>query len=261
MRNMMIKTMVAGAVASVAAMAFADGESAVPATEVSVTADFASAYVFRGVTLNDGSVFQPGIEVSGLGLREECGSLTIGAWGNFDFDGYTPNGVAGSSFQETDWYASYGLPSLVDGLDLFVGYTEYTYGTGASDKEANIGAGYDLAGISLGLTYYQGVGGLIGTQVYVEGAIGYALELSEELSASVDATAAYIDPSASGAKSGFNDYSIGVGIGYALGENWSLGASLAYIGQGDDKVLADSGPATPGYDVEVVSTLSLAGSF
>lgn len=260
MKNIISKTTVAGMIVAMAGTGFAGGEAAVQATEVSVTMDFASAYVYRGVTLNDGAVFQPGVEVTGFGLGEECGSLTFGVWGNYDLEDYAPAGVTSSSFSETDWYASYGLPTFVDGLDLFLGYTEYSYGTGASDKEANMGAGYELAGIGLGLTWYQGVGGLIGTQSYVELALGYALEFTEDFSGSVDARFAYLDPSAG--TSGFSDYDIGASLGYALGDVWSIGATLTYIGQGDDAVLADASVlGGVGYDVELVGVFSVAASF
>ena len=60
----------------------------VAVAEVSTTFDFASAYVYRGVTYNDGFVFQPGIEATGLGLPEEYGAVTVGAWANMDLDDY-----------------------------------------------------------------------------------------------------------------------------------------------------------------------------
>ncbi len=264
MKNMITKAVVAGTVAAVAGSVIAEGEvstntvfkSNVPATTGSVTADFASAYVFRGVTLNDGAVFQPGMEVSGFGLEEKYGSITVGVWGNYAFSSYAPAGVSGSTSQETDWYGSYGLPTLVEGLDLFIGYTEYTYG-GSSDKEVNLGAGYEVAGIGLGLTWYQGVGGLIGSQTYIEATMGYALDISDTLSASLDASAAFIDA----AKTGFNDYSIGGSISYVLTEAWSVGASLAYIGQGEGNVLGDSTAGGAGYDVSVLGVLSVGASF
>ena len=87
MKNIITKTVAAGMIAAVAGTTYAEGEattSAVPATEVSVTADFASAYVFRGVTFNDEAVFQPAIEATGLGLPEGAGSLTNGVWGNYE---------------------------------------------------------------------------------------------------------------------------------------------------------------------------------
>lgn len=255
MKKIITTTIAAGLVASVAT------------ASVDVTMDFASAYVFRGVTFNDGFVFQPGIEASGLGLPENYGGIAVGAWANMDLDDYDGN-TEGSEFTENDWYFSYSLPSLVDGLDLFVGYCDYTYpyGGGTSDKEANIGAGYEVAGVALGLTYYQGIGGAVNGSSYIEGSVGYGIDFTEELSGEVGARFGFADYE--GGESGLNDYDISAAVSYALGEVWSVGASVAYIGQGDDKVLADTVYAAdgsivgdPGYDVSVVGMLSLAASF
>ena len=90
------------------------------------TVDFASAYVFRGSTFNDGFVIQPGVEYDGFGIPEEYGSVAVGAWGNIDIGDYN-NSLTTSQFSEIDWYAGYSLPALVEGLDLSIGYTEYTY--------------------------------------------------------------------------------------------------------------------------------------
>ncbi|MDF7800214.1 hypothetical protein P4C99_12115 [Pontiellaceae bacterium B1224] len=240
MKKIITTTIAAGLVASAAV------------ADVSVTLDFASAYVFRGVTLNDGAVFQPGIEVSGFGLAEEYGSVSAGAWGNWDFDNYNGGGQK-DTFSETDWYASYSLPSFVENLDLFIGYCEYGYGAGSADKEANIGAGYEIAGIGLGVTYYQGVGGLIGTSSYLEFAAGYGYDFTEELSGSLDARIGFADQD--GGESGFQDYDLGASLGYVLSESWSVGASIMYVGQGDDKVLPDGVGA---YDVDFVGMFGLA---
>lgn len=226
----------------------AAGLVAAASAEVSVSMDFASAYVFRGVTLSDGASFQPGIEASGFGLAEEYGAVSAGAWGSLDLDGDNS-----STFQETDWYASYSLPTYVENLDLFIGYCEYSYGAGSSDKEANIGAGYEIAGVGLGLTYYQGVGGLIGTSSYLEFAVGYGYDFSEDFSGEVGARFGFADQD--GGESGFQDYDLSAALGYVLSEKWSVGASVAYIGQGDEKVL----PEAPGlYDVNFVGMIGLA---
>ena len=240
MKKIIVTAMAAGLVAS---GAFAG---------VSTTFDLASAYVFRGVTLNDGAVFQPGIEASGFEIPEEAGAVAIGAWANYDIDDYGGQ-LPGSTFTETDWYISYSLPALVDGLDLYIGYCEYMYGGPARDEELNIGAGYEIAGVALGLTYYQGVGGLIGTSSYVEGTASYGLDISETLSASVNATIGFADQD--GGENGFQDYSIGASLGGPLTESWSWGIAGTYIGQGDDEVLPDG---DFGYDVEFVGMASLA---
>lgn len=249
MKKIITTTLVAGLMASVAA---AEGE--VSATEVSVTVDFASAYVFRGVTANDSSVLQTGLEATGFGLPEGCGSLTLGVWGNFDL-GDNDGAQATSEFSEVDLYASYGLPSLIDGVDLFVGYTEYIYAAaGAADKELNAGLGFSVADVALGATVYLGTGGGINGNEYFEFTAGYDLELSEELGASLGASAAYFDPDSG--NSGWSDSSVSASLSYSVCESWSIGASVTYIGQLDDDVLTDAQ-----HEVDTVGMLSLAGSF
>jgi len=245
MKKTIVTVMAAGLVAAVAS------------ADVGVSLDLASAYVFRGVTFNDGLVFQPGIEASGLGLPEELGSVAVGAWGNMDLDDYSDT-LSTSQFSEIDMYASYSLPTIVSNLDLFVGYCDYTYpgASGPSDKEASIGAGYEIAGIGLGATYYVGIGGGIAGSSYIELTAGYGFDLTDELGASVDASAGFADYD--GGESGLNDYSIGGSLSYALSDVWSAGVSLAYIGQGDEKVLPET---MYGYDVDIVGMLSLAAGF
>jgi uncharacterized protein (TIGR02001 family) len=276
MKNIISKTVVAGLVAAAASTVVAQEVvlssqdrtleevvvSDVPATSVSVSADFASAYVFRGVTFNDEAVFQPGIEASGFGMKEEWGSITVGAWGNFDIGDYD-NNLESSEFSEVDWYASYGLPSLVDGLDIALGWTEYTYpsGGGDSDKEANVGLGYEIVGIGLGATAYYMVGGAGTGNAYYELAAGYELEVAENLALALGASAGYSDPDSG--EDGWNDGTLSIGLGYALNENWSVSVSGTYIAQLDDDVLVDDDidAGEFGYDVEGVGMFSLAGSF
>ena len=243
MKKMITATIAAGLIVGMAS------------AQTSVTLDFASAYVFRGVTLLDGASFQPGIETSGFGLPEEYGSVTAGIWGSADLD--DDNGTS-STFQETDYYASYSLP--IEALDVSIGYTEYAYAAGSSDKEFSIGLGYDLAGVGLSAAFYQGVGGGIGSSIYAEFGAGYDLEVSTNLVVSLSGRVAYADRSdntdywgTSADESGFSDYDLGIAAGYALSETWSAGLSGTYIGQIDDDVLDDDA-----YDVEFVGMFSLA---
>jgi hypothetical protein len=229
--------------------------AAVASAEVGVTMDFASAYVFRGVTFNDGFVFQPGIEASGLGLPEEYGSVTVGAWGNMDLDDYG-NTLATSEFSEIDMYFSYSLPTIVSNLDLSVGYCDYTYpyGGGESDKEVSLGVGYEIAGIGLGFGYYVLTDS--STQdPYADLSVGYGFDLADGLSAEVGALAGFVNSSLA-------HYDLSAAASYTLTDVWSIGASVVYIGQGDDEVLADYiAGGDNGYDVDLVGMVSLGASF
>jgi hypothetical protein len=230
--------------------------ASIVAAETSLTTDFASAYVFRGATMNDGFVVQPGIAVSGLGLPEKYGMVLFGVWGNYSINDY--GGSDGSNFSEIDWYGSYYLPTLVKGLNLSLGYTEFTYGAGSvvagtSEAEVNLEAAYEIAGASIGIRYNQGVGGAIGTSAYTELTLGYGISFTTNFSGSVTAHLGYAVPNEG--SSGFQNYDIGAGLNYMLNEMWGINASLTYIGQGDDDVLPDGIGL---YDVDVVGKIGLS---
>ena len=244
MKKMMMTTLATCLIASMAS------------AEVSLTTDFASAYVFRGATRNDSVVVQPGFAATGLGLPEKYGMVLLGVWGNYSIDDY---GISsGSNFSEIDWYGSYYLPSFVTGLNLSAGYTEFTYGSGdafpgTSEAEINVEATYEIVGASIGLRYNQGVGGAIGTSAYTELTLGYGASFTTNLSGSVTAHVGYADPDSG--PSGFQMYDIGGGLLYALNEMWGINASLTYIGQGDEDVLPDG---LYGYDVNFVGKIGLS---
>jgi uncharacterized protein (TIGR02001 family) len=224
------------------------------AADVSLTADFASAYVFRGVTLNDGMVFQPGAEISGFPIPEEYGSVSFGTWANLDLESPAP-GVESGEFSEIDYYVSYSAP--IESFDLGLGYVVYTYPNGGeSDREVSISIGDALgdSGIYAGLSVNYGVDGAIDEDTYILASLDYETEFSEALSGSAGVTAAYfIDDDG---KDGFADGTALLGLSYALNKNWSLSGSLTYIAQLDDEVLTDAA-----YDVDIVGRVGLACDF
>lgn len=221
------------------------------AAEVSVSADFASAYVFRGVTFNDGMVFQPGLEASGFPIPEELGSIAIGTWANFDINDVG----AGSEFTEIDYYLSYSLPVSV--VDLGIGYCEYTYPSGgAADREVSfsVGKGIGESGLYSSLAFNYGLDGAIDGSTYIQAGLDYGVDLSDALSASAGVTAAYA--MYDGGEDGFNDATATVGLSYALSESWALNGSVTYVAQLDDKVLADDA-----YDVGLLGMIGLSCDF
>jgi len=247
MRSIITKSIVAGLVVTMVGSASA----------ASVTADLASAYVFRGITVNDEAVFQPGVE-AGLAIPEEYGSVAVGVWANYDIGDYDDT-LESSEFSEVDLYASYTLPQMVEGLDLFIGWTEYAYPLGGvSDKEANVGAGLNVAGVAIGATAYLYVGGELTGTAYFEVTAGYDIEVSEEMDLSLGASAAAVEfDGVPGAENGLHDGSLSAALSYTINENWSAGISGTYIAQLDDEVLVDVEDGG-GYDVEFVGMLSIA---
>lgn len=207
--------------------------------DASVTLDVASAYVFRGITFNDGLVVQPGIEV-------ELHGLTLGAWANYDIDDYD-GAVAKSQFSEIDLYLEYGVD--VGMVGLAAGYTEFTFPGAEGGAEREVYAGVELdVPLSPSLTVFYGVDGGIKKDLYVEAGIGYEFEIMGGLDLELGATVGYIEPDEG--DSGFTAWSVTAGLGYKC-----ISASVTYYGQIDDDVLPD-GPGA--YDVEVVGMLSLS---
>jgi len=212
---------------------------AVRAAEATVGVDVNSAYVFRGVTFNDGFVAQPYLEVSGL-------PIDIGVWGNLDIEDYD-GAVDGGQFSEIDIYGSYTLP--IEAVDASIGYTEYTYPQGAeADREISLSLGLDtILAPSLGIFY--GLDGGIEENVYLEAGVGHDIAVSEDIGLSLGAVVGYLDPK--DGESGFHQYALSASLSYQF---VSLG--VTYYGQIDDDVLTDDA-----YDVEVVGTLGLSYSF
>ena len=213
------------AVAALAAMISAPAvmaEEEAGGSEVTAGLDIASAYIFRGATLNDGVVAQPYVEVAGL-------PVTFGVWGNFDIDEPAP-GAADNEFSEIDIYASYDLP--IDGIDASVGYTEYTYPMGgAADREigVNIGLGDLPLGPSLGI--YYGIDGAIDESIYADISGGTDVELGEDLVLSVGVLVAYMDPDVG--EDGFSHYELSAGLGIF---EW-LSLDVTYLDEIDDDVM------------------------
>lgn len=197
----------------------------VKAADATIGVDFASAYVFRGATLNDEPVMQPYLEVEGLEIAGKA--ITVGTWANYDF---TNNDVTLSEesgeFTEVDFYASM---DLVAGFGL--GYAQYTYPTvgGDSDKEFSLSYGTEVAGIDLSAAAYFMVGGAFADNIYYEVGAEYGVDISEEMTATLGATMGYQDDAEG--EDGLSNYTLSAGTAYALSETVELSASLTYIGE------------------------------
>lgn len=214
---------------------------AVRAADATVGLDVNSAYVFRGVTLNEGFVAQPYLDVSGL-------PIDIGVWGNLDLEDDDARGYDSGQFSEIDIYGSYSLP--IEEVDVSIGYTEYTYPTGDldADREISLNFGFDtVLAPTLGIFY--GLDGAIEENFYAEAGVSHDVALTEEVGLNLGALIGYLDPEEG--EDGFHQYGLSAALSY---EFVTLG--VAYYGQVDDDVLTDEA-----YDVEVVGTLGVSHSF
>jgi len=228
----------------IAALVAVTAAPAAHSAEATVGIDAASAYVFRGVTLNDGFVLQPYLEVSGL-------PVDIGVWGNFDLDDYD-GALDKNEFSEIDLYVSYSLP--IEELDVSLTYTEYTYPGGPyePDREVSLSLGLPIV-IAPYVSANYGLDGGIKKDWYFEAGLGYELELAENLTLSLGAAIGYLLPDEG--DDGFHQYELSASLTYDF-----ITLGVTYYGQADDKILVDVKDGG-GYDVDLVVTLGLSYSF
>ncbi len=172
-----------GLLASMALPALAvDLEKTSSETKATATAgaDLASAYIFRGVTVNKNAALQPALKI-------QAGGLTAGAWGSFALDK-----VEAETEKEVDLYASYDIP--VDIMTLSLGYTEYMYPDTELDNDQEV-----MAKISLGtllnpsIAAFRGIGGGIADSTYYELAAKQEVFAQQGISSTLGGTLGYID--------------------------------------------------------------------
>ena len=108
--------------------------------------DFASAYVWRGITFTDGAVFQPSVTAS------NDGGFAINVWGSLDID--DANDMSGE-FNEIDLTASYGFGT--DAVSAEVGFIEYLFPNTpfAGTREVYATIGWDITASPSVALYYD----------------------------------------------------------------------------------------------------------
>lgn len=254
MKSLYISLAAAGALASGAA------------AEVSFSSDLKTAYVFHGTTWNDGAVVQSCLDAYGFGLPEAYGYVGAGVWANYDLNDDYGTWINSSAFSELDVYVYYGLPTMIEGLDVMVAYTEYSYPVagGEADREFSVSAGYGINGFSAGTTYFLKTDGLLTGDAYLEFTAGYDYSVSSNFVVSVGGRIGY--SSFDGGDSGLSDYDLTAMVSYPLSDVWSASAGITYIGVIDDDLIPDADLSDPdnevyGYDVDVVGTVSLSAAF
>jgi opacity protein-like surface antigen len=208
------------------------------AADVTTAVDINSAYVWRGITFNDGLVVQPSVNVAaGNGFN-------LNVWGNLDVDDYD-DALDSGEFSEVDLTMSY--THQAGPVALTAGYIEYLFPTTAAGgvegtRELYLDiSGAPADGFSVGLTSYYDFDEV--DDFYLNPYIGYGMELMPKLSMSLRAGAGYAgeDFAAAygGVDSGFFDYTLSAGLTYAAMDNVSLSGRVAYTDSIDDDVLVE----------------------
>lgn len=227
------------------------------AADATAALDLNSAYVWRGITFNDGLVAQPSIDVAHKGLG-------INVWGNFDLNDY--NGLVDeNNFNEIDLTVSYNFSYKK--LDMGVGIIEYLFpaaGLGTRELYASFGMGI-IGGLSAGLGIYYDVDEFNG--LYSDLSLTFAWDITDQWGLEAGALVAYADKDWAqgyfGTDGGFHHYSLSLGLSYALTEAWSLGANINYVDTMDKDVLpeVDIPNGILGLDTQVYGGISVAWAF
>ena len=222
------------------------------AAEASATLDLASAYVFRGMTFNDGAVLQPGLSVANMFGVEV--PFSMGVWGNLDLDDYD-GAVEDGQFSEIDIWGNLGipLPESAEVMALNALYTEYTYpsGGGDADRELGLKMAFDVPSAPYLVGYY-GIDGDIDSSWYFQAGVSHEMPLAETgMDLALAADIGYSD--AKDGESGFSHYDLTAALKYKI-----LTASVVYVGQIDDDVLPDGAGA---YDTEFLGKLGVVYDF
>jgi hypothetical protein len=220
---------------------------------------FYSAYVWRGLILNDGPVSQPSLTV-------EKGAFSLNIWANYNIDG--KDGGPDKDVNETDFTLSYTIPDSSDNFDINVGAIHYAYSDPRFDD-------IDTTELFVSSTFYNIILTPVVSLYYdadqVEGwygslALSQGFEISDALTAEVGGSVGmgeggyndyYFGSGAGGA--GMNDYNVYVSGSYAVTEDLSLGAKLAYTML--DGAVADEGKDYYGADNTLWGGVSLSYQF
>ncbi len=223
------------------------------AANVTAALDLNSAYMWRGLTFNDGLVAQPSIDVAaphGIGIN---------VWGNYDIDDYD-GAINDNEFSEVDFTVSYAIP--VDGFDLGIGIIEYLFpeaGTNANSREVFVEAGAQLVeNVTAGTFIAYDFDEL--DDFYANLTLAYSYAVNEQLGLELAGLIGFAgdDFAALGAsgESGAHEYQITLSAAYALNETTGLGAFIAYTDAVDSDVLPDEA-----LDVDVYGGVSVSYAF
>ncbi len=240
------------------------------AATVTTGMDINSAYIWRGITANNGLVLQPSIDVVNNGFG-------VNVWANYDASDYRGL-VEQGRFSEVDLTASYTFK--LGSFDASLGVIEYTFpATMPSNKTAypngkNIqSTGEVFAGLSKDL----GAGFTLGAKVYydfdnvndffIAPTLGYSYSLNDKTTLGLSGTlgyagkrfAEYYGGNPVGvAEAGFFSYTLTASAKYMVTEAFGIAANINYTDSMNNKVLAQTETFA---DTKVFGGISLTYAF
>jgi uncharacterized protein (TIGR02001 family) len=243
-----------------AAMAAVLASGSAWGADVTTALEINSAYVWRGITFNDGIVAQPSLDVSHKGFG-------INVWGNYDFDDYEDT-LDEQSFSEVDLTASYSFK--IKEADVSVGLVDYLFpSSGAEDTlELFLGFGMEIVdGLSAGLNFYYDVDEV--DSFYADLNLAWSMALNDALTLELGGKVGFAGDdfaeyySSEATDGGFYDVGLSAGLTYALSDALSLGAKINYTESLDDDVLPDASveDGVYGHDTEFYGGVGISYAF
>lgn len=218
----------------------------VRAADPSVGVDFYTAYVWRGITIQDTPVLQPWVDISGISFGKDV-SLGVNVWGNFPLSDWKKDGqlrADGGEFSEFDATLTLSLPK-----GFKAGYTEFTFPTTAAIQYLGfreVFTGWTGSfGVDVSANVYYGVHEI--TSIYGSVSVGRAFALSPKLKLTVEGQAGACGKEfaqiygGADRKAGFSNYGFMAKLAFTPTEKITLGVNLGHVGSLDKSVL----PAQP----------------
>lgn len=204
------------------------------AADVTAALDINSAYVWRGLTFNDGFVLQPSLDVAKSGFD-------LNVWANFDLDDYD-GAVDSGEFSEVDLTGSYS--HSLGPVNASVGVIEYLFPAGA-DSTTELFIGLDMevgAGFSVATKVYYDTNQV--NDFYITAGVGYSYSINKPTTLNLSGTIAYAGEDfaafyAGGTDSGFFNYLLSASVQYDVTEALSVSAGINYSDSLDKDVLPD----------------------
>ena len=231
--------------AALAALTLAGAASQAEAATATAAMDINSAYVWRGLTGNNGMVLQPSIDVAA------DNGFSVNVWGNLDLDDYN-GALEEGDFSEIDLTANYAF--TLGAVDMKTGVIHYTFPSldnVDATTEIYLGASYGLGyGFTIGSTAYYDIDEANGLYVTLE--LGYSYDINEKTSLGLGALISYATEDTAeyyggGTDSGFFNYGLTASLSYNVTDAFGMGVHIALSDSMDDDVLSEDNVNTNFY--------------
>jgi hypothetical protein len=215
--------------------------AAASGADVTASADFNSAYVWRGITFANGGVVQPALDISGIKIGKV--GLGVNVWANFN-PGSSEGRVRQGQFSEVDLTLTASLPS-----GFKVGYIEYIFAIGnapepvvrpiePSTRELMISWSRTMA-VTPTVSFYYDVEQIDAPFLVLS--LARRVDLSKKAAATFTAEAGYTGEKFAqyyeGSKGGLYHFNLTGRVSYQVRDKLSLSGFLGYADGFDRTVL------------------------